>query len=39
MKVTCFWKALCSVQIFNAIPSLSFSAPAELRTFVPSYLK
>ncbi len=27
------WEWLCSVQIFNAIPSPSFSAPAELRTF------
>ena len=34
-----FWKSFCSVQIFNAIPSVSFSAPAEQRTFVPRDLK
>jgi len=27
------WKWLCFLQIFNAIPSPSFSAAAELRTF------
>lgn len=30
-----FWKLFSLVQIFNAISSISFSAPAELRIFIP----